>query len=86
MRVTIENLKKGDEVLVNGHNFRYLKLLREPKKRTKPNIYHGINGYKTIKCLEQYEPLGGSPKFNKEIYYDFNCGHIWLVKREEDGN
>ena len=80
--VKVEDLQVGDEVIVKGYDLRYLKILREPKKKAKLSHYGGT--YKRVKCLEMYDKVGGHSNANREIYYDFNWSGAWLVKRESE--
>lgn len=49
MEITIEELKKGDEILVLGQAPKYIKILEEPKLGTVKK-YFREPGYKTVRC------------------------------------
>lgn len=89
--ITIEELEKGDEVIIHGNGYiRYVKLLRPLKKANKPN-YRGDIPYSSVKCSFVHIPYSWDKKgtltgegHNKEGYIDFNYKNIWLVKRENN--
>ena len=87
--ITIEELEKGDEVLIHGSGcLRYVKLLQPFKPVKKTNVWNH-EYYPTIKCSwktkedwkDRYGKLIGEDH-NKTGYIDFNYRNIWLVKRE----
>jgi hypothetical protein len=86
MLLTVDQLQVGDEVLFSGHNLRYFKILTPPVARTKPIVWHGVYGYKSIKCLEMADKTGGDPKDNRIVYIDFSYKGAWLVEREHTLN
>lgn len=99
MEITIEELRKGDEILVtSGGRFKYLRLLREPAKNAKTGLW------KSIQCLTKceivthsYQGYGGKTysytrkKYKPEppeegdlkLYQQLRHCSCWLVKREE---
>lgn len=87
--ITIEELQKGDEVIIHGSGcLRYVKLLQPFKDVIKTNTW-GRKYYPSIKCSwKQQKSWKDRPKLNgkdhdKTGYIDFNHRNIWLVKREE---
>lgn len=88
--ITIEDLQKGDEVIIHGNGYlRYVKLLR-PMKLRKDTNFRGDIIYSSVKC--SFIDTGGWQRpntlrgedHNKEGYIDFNYRNIWLVKRENN--
>jgi len=80
--ITVEDLQKGDEVIVHGNGYlRYVKLLR-PMKLAKNTNYIGDTIYSRVKC--SFIDTGGWQRpntlrgedHNKEGYIDFNYRNI----------
>jgi len=94
MLVKIEDLKKGDEILVPCQvDFKHLKLLRTPVLRPdKPNSWR--TGYKNVQCsicnrksggnYSNYVCTGDVKDHNDKISFDLNYRSIWLISREKE--
>ncbi len=89
--ITIEELEKGDEVIIHGSGcIRYVKLLQPFNPIKKINNWDN-EYYSSIKCswkkvnswADRYGKLSGE-NHDKTGYIDFNYRNIWLVKRENN--
>ena len=94
--IKVEDLKKGDEIIVSCHSdLKYLKVLTQPK----PKIYQptGRTYYGSVKCSLRRDEMGnGNFKWKKRIfeqdvtkhndilYQDLSGRDIFLVKRENN--
>ena len=88
--ITIDELQKGDEVIIHGNGgIQYVKILR-PMKLAKNTNYRGDTYYSRVKCsfkehdVRSWDRIGTltGEGHTKEKYVDFNYRNIWLVKRE----
>ena len=88
--ITIDELQKGDEVIIHGNGYiQYVKILR-PMKLAKNTNYRGDTYYSRVKCSFKEHPTSSWDRrgtltgegHTKEKYVDFNHRNIWLVKRE----
>lgn len=95
MRIEVQDLRIGDEVIVSRFSdLRYLKVLGNPKPKKQQHQYRQIIQYSAIKCSTGVIPRTvqttwnpnspcATPEHHTEIIYvDFNYKDIWLVKRE----
>ena len=85
--ISIDQLQKGDEVIVRGLDLNYMKIIRPPRQQQKQyTIGHQVNHY-TAWSASKCKRMNGSifsnqPEWDKEVYFDFEHKSIWLVKRE----
>ena len=95
MLIHVEDLKKGDEVLVTSNGrFRYLKLLRDMKINPKTGKYSVVKCSTRMDLVEHswrnrngnviYDEVytATADEHNHEISVNFRWKNIWLVKRE----
>ena len=86
--ISIDQLQKGDEVIVRGLDLNYMKVIRPPRQQAK--TYTGINGtvnhytqWSASKCKRMNGTIfNNRPEWDKEVYFNFEHNSIWLVKRE----
>lgn len=85
MFVTIDELEKGDEILIPCQvNFKRLKLAVTPSKNKEGN-------WKNVKCHVRNDNINGSyskynaknPEYNDFIYSDLHYREIWMIKKAE---
>lgn len=98
MLIKIEDLRKGDEILVGRGGLKYYKLLRDPKLRkgetdryssvkcsTRADISTYTSTYGANTYTRTYKRWVCSPfEHNAEKYVDLNYGDIWLVKKGDE--
>jgi hypothetical protein len=84
MVIEVKDLEEGDEIIVSGLDLRYFTVLRKPQLRTKPTGWNrNIDGYKSVKVLESFQPLGYI-NTNRTLYFDMNYKKGWVVKRKNE--
>jgi hypothetical protein len=90
--ITIDELQKGDEVIIHGNGYiQYVKVLRPLKLGKVPN-WRGDTYYSRVKCsYKEHDTKSWDRRgtltgegHTKEKYVDFNYRNIWLVKRENN--
>lgn len=94
--VKVEDLMVGDEIVIpHMSSFIYLKVMVQPKKRTKALRWGGY-GYKAVKCSCKMVNVQPTQKYyrtrveyeftslghNTTKYVDLNYKSIMLIKRE----
>jgi hypothetical protein len=90
--IEIDELQKGDEVIIHGNGYiQYVKVLR-PLKLAKNSNWRGDTYYSRVKCsFKEHDTHSWDRRgtltgegHTKEKYVDFNYRNIWLVKRENN--
>jgi len=96
MKVTVDQLEEGDEIILSGCDLYYAKVVRKPLLR-KGVTKHWRTGnpiYKAVKLMigreEHTSPSGykyttivcDPTNLNSSVFRDLNYKEIWLVKRE----
>lgn len=94
MKVSIEELEEGDEIIISGCDLYYARVVRKPKLNPKKlHWYTKQPLYASVRLLiskkEFTEPNGykywkielDPTDLNTAVYRDLNYKYIWLVKR-----
>ena len=96
MRVSIEQLEVGDEIIISSHsNLKYMRVLQKPgRSKTKKHWRTGDPVWKDVKCAIHkkkftcehtgriWEGFDCNPEdLNTTIYKDLTGRDIWLVKK-----